>query len=109
MTTKLQLWTDWAEENDCTLVDSLEGGDTAENYIENGISPEVAKAWAAVGGFDADGVADLIEEGYFPDDLSEQSGEEEGLGCYVGTYAYKYCNGDLTLSQLDRLMGKVAA
>ena len=109
MTTKLQLWTGWAEENDCTLSDSLEGGDTAENYIDNGISLNVARAWAAVGGFDADGVADLIEEGYSPGDLSEQSGEEEGLDCYVGTYAYKYCNGDLTLHQLDLIMGKVAA
>jgi len=109
MTTKLQLWTDWAEENDCNLADSIEDGDTAENYIDYGISPDVAKAWAAVGGFDAPGVADLIYEGYSPDDLSEQSGEKEGVGCYVGTYAYKYCNDDLTLSQIDRLMGKVAA
>ena len=98
----LNSWLEWAAERELDSLDGQMGdtNDTAENYMNAGLSPEQALEWIEAGGWDADSVAELIEAGYSPQEMNKISGPDEGIGCYEATYASKFCNGDLDLSGL---------
>lgn len=76
---------------------------SAREYLKHGISPKEYLIWYAVGGWDIEKMRELVAAGL--DDYDKLICQtEEGFANYRATIAYKYCNGDLTIDDVKRLI-----
>jgi hypothetical protein len=74
--------------------DVTESAGKVSEWIAQGIHYEIYREWVSVGGFDAAAVCQLIEAFVDPDDAMLPS--ETGY-----SLAYAFCNGDITLVELQ--------
>lgn len=98
-----QLWIDrLGEENlDFPLGDGV--FPSASEYIQAGVFPEEYDRWYQVGAWDIKSMIELEEhETIDVDQLGQFT--DEGSGGYSHTIAYKYCNGDLSIEQVLRIL-----
>lgn len=104
---KSSLWKQWVEvaggENrmDLLLGDGI--FPSAREYFEAGVSVKEYRMWYSVGGWDIASMRELenMELADY-DNLGEQT--EEGVGAYRASIAYKYCNGDIDIEDVRRLI-----
>ena len=85
----------------------LQDGTTPAQWIEQGYNPTEHRAWFKAGGFDPSRVKELESEGFTPGDVARRVNDNElddekiesGL-----SIAYMYCNGDLSIEDVHRLI-----
>ena len=111
MTTK-ELEKRWQEFSVDGLDVQLEDGTSPRAWIEQGFGPRAFQRWFQAGGFDPERISELVEEGFDSEDVSDlvDAADEEDLNLSYSGYsiAYMYCNGDLTIEQVRRLVGNAA-
>lgn len=74
---------------------------SVQEYIDAGVSPTEYRAWYSVNGFCIDSMKELEQAfGSDIDWLGERSWNKCG---YEQTLAYQYCNGDITIEELQKI------
>lgn len=105
--TQLDLKTQWLDQFklDPAEIDLCVDGlmQTPEEYIAAGIDPDRYLNWYRVGGFEIDRMLELEDAGIDIKLTGEST--SEGRGGYNNTIAYKYCNGDLSLDAVKKILG----
>jgi len=104
-----QAWVSWLQEANAAMGSELSCGLTAQDWLNEGLSPSERISCLAVGAFSPECCVELLASGV---DLGEigrwpTDNEVEKYNIPHSGYslAYMYCNGDLSLSDLQEMIG----
>lgn len=108
MKSLLEQWQEFLSLNELHIDQELEDGTTASMWLDNELSPKDFRYWFRAGGFDPERVKELENALISPEDVSRRLTEEEETEYgppYNGySIAYMFCNGDLSLAEVKRLV-----
>jgi len=106
-----QLWLEFVGE-DKDLDCELEDGSTPEEWIAQGFSPVGFQEWLKAGVFNPERVKELEAAGFEASEVSRRVTAEEEIEngfSYSGySIAYMFCNGDLSIENVRKLVGNDA-